>query len=592
MNCDTCAAFSSSHYVFGKNSDRHVGERQYLDIFDYVHENLLNETISATFANNLSILKIAQDSWKVYRQHFTSQQIEASISFKDQEEFCEKIFNSSLPHVISRPYHMYGAEMAFNQRGVTIGNEAVFCPPESKTKRTLEEINKNAITGMDALRIAVMFASDSFIAVSILAAMVKYFSPEFHNEGFKGDCGDGTGKNPPMIYHNAFLICDAFGNHFKFFALGPHWFVIPAAITEDITSPWKTTSISNRLSHGIMKDQLIAHSGLSFLDFAKWGPNLGVLFNSPEKCLRTNIFPSTSLWFQLLDCFANGKERECATKCILTDQLEKIPASQNISSYMDLFDAMSVVLRSHQCGEESNNKVVGVPLQELSSLTQVSVCMHGGVGPVRENQTANSLIVVVETPNSTSSHNSKNPKIWAFSTQAQNPCISIFSPVLIENGNHGSQEQQRKLLLGQLNVKEAGVISQYASNARWTLFEETIRRCTILGVEKYLNNFAKACRRVEQKWLQEMAMSCNHCFTVFNPLSTSVNEVGSCSTSSRMNFTKEFEEEIQNVLDVWWRRTRTLEAEQDASFNDEGFVVSRLLRWKLKREEKGKVGPV
>jgi dipeptidase len=93
--------------------------------------------------------------------------------------------------LLSKPFHMWGAEMGINEHGVTIGNEAVF------TKIPFEKKN-TGLTGMDMIRLALEISKSAKEALEHIIRYVEQFGQDA--------CGGYTDKN--FFYHNAFIIAD------------------------------------------------------------------------------------------------------------------------------------------------------------------------------------------------------------------------------------------------------------------------------------------------------------------------------------------------------------------------------------------------
>lgn len=104
-----------------------------------------------------------------------------------------------------KPSWMYGAEMGVNEKGVVIGNEAVF----SRAKKSKQP----ALLGMDLLRLALERASSAREAVSIIVDLLTAF----------GQGGNG-GFDRHLAYDNSFLIQDD-AQAFVLEILGSDWAV-------------------------------------------------------------------------------------------------------------------------------------------------------------------------------------------------------------------------------------------------------------------------------------------------------------------------------------------------------------------------------
>lgn len=123
--------------------------------------------------------------------------------------------------ILSKPFHMWGAEMGVNEFGVAIGNEAVFTKVRHPRKN-------DGLTGMDLLRLALERSRTADEALHTITTLL-----ERH-----GQDACGGYRNRSFFYHNSFLIGD------------PHsgW-VLETAGREWAASPVvDLNSISNRLT--------------------------------------------------------------------------------------------------------------------------------------------------------------------------------------------------------------------------------------------------------------------------------------------------------------------------------------------------------
>jgi len=154
--CDTFVALPSvtrdGSMIFGKNSDREAAEVQLLEYHPECRHDP-GETVSCTY----------MDIPQVEETHAV---------------------------LISRPFWMWGAEIGANDRGVVIGNEAVF---------TRMPVNKDTgLTGMDLLRLALERRSSAHGALETITELLDKY----------GQGGNGGYNNKGFYYHNSFLIAD------------------------------------------------------------------------------------------------------------------------------------------------------------------------------------------------------------------------------------------------------------------------------------------------------------------------------------------------------------------------------------------------
>lgn len=98
---------------------------------------------------------------------------------------------TTLEVILSKPFQMWGAEMGCNEKGVVIGNEAVF------TKMPFEKKNKG-LTGMDLLRLSLEISENAQAALQHIIQYLEKYGQDA--------CGGYTDRN--FYYHNSFLIAD------------------------------------------------------------------------------------------------------------------------------------------------------------------------------------------------------------------------------------------------------------------------------------------------------------------------------------------------------------------------------------------------
>ena len=174
--CDTLSILSSwtgnkNGAFFAKNSDREPGEKQ---------------IVQAVSGESLSL----NDAEKTV--HSNEKQGYIETNFSNLKKYLTDQLKSNrkerLSAVISRPDWLWGAEIGVNERGVSIGNEAVF--PKIKPLKT-------AILGMDILRLALQLSPNALEAKNFICEITAKY----------GQAGDG-GYRHKSVYHNSFLIQD------------------------------------------------------------------------------------------------------------------------------------------------------------------------------------------------------------------------------------------------------------------------------------------------------------------------------------------------------------------------------------------------
>ncbi len=150
--CDTFVLKKDGKIFFGKNSDRESNEAQIIEYYSP---------------------RAYKEGEKLKTTYIEIEQAEETFGV-----------------IISRPFWMWGAEMGVNEKGVVIGNEAVF------TK--MPYIKKGVLTGMDILRLALERGGTAEEAVDMILKLLNDY-------GQGGICGF---EDKRMSYHNSFLIAD------------------------------------------------------------------------------------------------------------------------------------------------------------------------------------------------------------------------------------------------------------------------------------------------------------------------------------------------------------------------------------------------
>lgn len=121
--------------------------------------------------------------------------------------------------LVSRPVWMWGAEMGLNEKGVAIGNEALFSRGGRK---------REGLLGMDILRLALHNAADAQEALELITGLI---------EG-EGQGGNGAYKGR-LYYDNSFMIRDA-RRAFILESAGGRWAARPVA-TAAISNTYRLT---------------------------------------------------------------------------------------------------------------------------------------------------------------------------------------------------------------------------------------------------------------------------------------------------------------------------------------------------------------
>ena len=296
--CDTFVALGNTtrdgSVIFGKNSDRDPNEAHELVLIPHAKHGV-NEQVDCTY---FQIPQVAE----------------------------------TFAVLLAKPFWIWGAEMGANEKGVVIGNEAVF------TKVPYDK--DPGLIGMDFLRLALERAATADEALDVIIALLETY-------GQGGNCG----FSHQMYYHNGFLIADR-ESAWVLETAGKHW---AAEKVQEVRS------ISNVISIGSHWDRastdLISHA------MAKgW-------------CKDEKDFDFSQCYSDLIYTkFADGQHRACRTVDLLRKNLGKI----------DEVLAMQI-LRDHGPAADEN-------WEPGKRLVGAEVCMHASFGPVRGSQTTGSMV--------------------------------------------------------------------------------------------------------------------------------------------------------------------------------------------------------
>ena len=299
--CDTFVIRIKNGMLFGKNSDREPGEAQLV---------VRKEPVSDDTAKTMAATYISIDG--AGRRHGV---------------------------LLSKPAWIWGAEMGANDRGVVIGNEAVFT-------RVLEKTD--GLIGMDLIRLGLERGDTATHALHIITGLL-----EKHGQG--GVCGF---RDKRFRYDNSFIIADA-EDAWVLETAGRHWAARKASDYAAISNCLTITTDYDMTSAGI-EDFAIRrglYKGKGPLDFRK-------TFEAP-----------------LMPFLARSRRRlESACNAIQT-----IPEADSPADFSTAMD----ILRTHRHPD-------GPP----ASGSNADICMHAA-GPVRRSQTTGSMVSLLEKDRAT-----------------------------------------------------------------------------------------------------------------------------------------------------------------------------------------------
>jgi len=237
-----------------------------------------------------------------------------------------RITNEAL---LFKPSWIWGAEMGVNEKGLVIGNEAVF---------TREKVEDRALLGMDILRLALELCSGAKEAVEYIAGLTEKYGQ-----------GGKAGYTQDLKYHNSYIIADP-GEAYVLETAGRHWVYEKVKDVRSISN-----SLSIRSKYDNCSSRLVENA-----------VSKGWCRSSEEfdfkKCYESRIHPF----------FTKGDERRITSEGYLREKLGSLDV-----------DAMKAVLRSH--GSRCD-------VEDFRTGSMQCVCMHAGGGLIT-SQTTGSLIV-------------------------------------------------------------------------------------------------------------------------------------------------------------------------------------------------------
>ena len=210
--CDTCGIgpelTGSGISIFGKNSDREADETQLV-------VSVPSKTYPAKEDLQCTYIAIPQ-------------------------------VDETFAMVLSKPFWMWGAEMGLNEKGVVIGNEALFT--KVKPEKT------PGLIGMDLLRLALERSANAATAAQMIIDLLKKY-------GQAGACGY---RDKKFSYMNSFIIMDrqgiikleTAGRDYALQRLGDY-----AVISNEITiaKDWDASSLAEGTDFSKFKDPLITY---------------------------------------------------------------------------------------------------------------------------------------------------------------------------------------------------------------------------------------------------------------------------------------------------------------------------------------------
>lgn len=338
--CDTiyCASGVSAGSFFGKNSDRTPSEPQSFCI--------------------------------VPRRPVSEQAVLGGKSFA--------VKDAGLAFVLSKPSWMAGGEMGLNERGVAIGNEAVF----SRFKPA-----KDGVLGMDILRAALGASATAKEAVDFICSFVEKF-----------DQGGNGAYRGSLYYDNSFIVSDPSGA-FIVETAGRRWAWRAIQGRDAISNAYSIVEDYKRLDAQTRKEIAPVNEKAACSDEADPG----------RKGEKESFKAHVENRFYLK--FTKGEERRALSLSLLGDFVSKAAGDKPAALSPAILDFFGI-LRSHGAYDPRRPR-----RKHMESL-----CIHAGGIPA----TATTASLAVEYKDAESAI------VWFTGTSY--PCLSLYKPLLLIKG--------------------------------------------------------------------------------------------------------------------------------------------------------------
>ncbi|TGK87746.1 peptidase C69 [Leptospira noumeaensis] len=236
---------------------------------------------------------------------------------------------------LSKPFHMWGAEMGVNEFGLCIGNEAVF------TNLKIKKQN-NGLTGMDLIRLALERCKSAKDGLFLITELLETY----------GQDACGGYENRSFFYHNSFIIADRTDGY----------------VLETADRYWVAKKIDSfyAISNGLTIGSDFEYSSSNLIDKLK-------VKQGKEFSFKNHF--SDHFYTYMSHCKERRKLHEKTA-----ENLEKINTHYTIKQAME-------TLKTHPIETDEF---------EPSSSSMKSLCLHA-TGLATPNQTNGSLIVEWDT---------------------------------------------------------------------------------------------------------------------------------------------------------------------------------------------------